>query len=742
MKNGTMKKLIKIFFSIIVVAIVFIIAAVGIFVATFDADDYKNDLSTLVAEETGRNLQFFGDVSLTIYPALGLDLGALSFSNAEGFSKTPMVKVNQVSISIDVPSLFAFKPEVDKLILDSLEINLEKNTAGVTNWDDLTAQSSSSAETGAGESSSSDTSSDGTPMKIEGAFGGLDISNAKLTFKDDQAGTEYRLNRLDISTGRITPDEAFPFKLDASVTSVNEVDASIELAADIFYQIESGVINLNDLVLALSAVGPLLPTEDLKVDISAQKLRFNPASSVLDLDSLSLTTDAAGDIFPLGKIKAEISGETLKLALNKNSLSIEGLALAIDEARLTGRLDVKDYLQPDIAFELASDNLDVDALLGTPPPTPPGDGAEAEAAPEAVETGSAEDVKIELPTELLREIGLDGSLKIAKLKIQNLHINDVDVGIKAGKGKIEMSPLTMKMYDGGFSGKVGIDVTGKQPSYAVSKAFDRVQIGPLMVDFAALDKIGGALTASVDVNTRGEWLSELKKNSQGNMSLNFADGALKGFNLRHMLDTAKAKIKGDAAPDAESRVTDFSALSLSGKIRDGVFSSDDLNLQAPVIRVGGEGQADLNVNTVDYLVNAKLVGTTKGQQGGDLDDLTGLLIPVKIVGPFASPDIDIQLDEMLKAKAAQLLSVDKEKLAKEVAEQKAALKKKLDEEKAKLAEAKRKAAEKEKAVIEARKAAEKKKLEEEKARLEAELKAKKKAEKEKAKEELLKKLGG
>jgi hypothetical protein len=109
-----------------------------------------------------------------------------------------------------------------------------------------------------------------------------------------------------------------------------------------------------------------------------------------------------------------------------------------------------------------------------------------------------------------------------------------------------------------------------------------------------------------------------------------------------------------------------------------------------VMRVGGEGQVDLNNDTVDYLVNVKLVGTIKGQDGATADDLSGLLIPVRIDGPFSDLKIDVQLDEMLKRKAAALkdklkAELDQQKAA--IAEQKAALQKKIEEEKAKLKEA-------------------------------------------------------
>jgi AsmA protein len=158
------------------------------------------------------------------------------------------------------------------------------------------------------------------------------------------------------------------------------------------------------------------------------------------------------------------------------------------------------------------------------------------------------------------------------------------------------------------------------------------------------------------------------------MRLAFVDGALNGFNIRQSIEEAKAKLKGNDAPAGKTRKTDFSSLTISGVIKNGVFSSDDLDLQAPLLRVGGKGSADLNREVVDYLVNAKLVGTTKGQEGGSADELAGLSIPVRIKGPFTDPKIDVQLDEMLKAKADAL----KAKLKAEIDAQKAVLKKQLE----------------------------------------------------------------
>ncbi len=234
-------------------------------------------------------------------------------------------------------------------------------------------------------------------------------------------------------------------------------------------------------------------------------------------------------------------------------------------------------------------------------------------------------------------------------------------------------------------------------------------MGKLLADLTGEDRVSGELAASIAISTRGERLSELKKNSNGAISIVLRDGALKGFNLRYSIDRAKAKLNKQPAPPEQLQSTDFSSLSLSGKIRKGIFSSDDLNLQAPLLRVGGEGKANLNDNTVDYLVNAKLVGTVAGQGGGGKDELKGLLIPVRIKGPFESPDIDVQIDEMLKGIATKRRAEEQAKLKAEIDKQKAELERQLKAEKAALEAAKQREREKQKQVLRAKKKAEKQK---------------------------------
>lgn len=715
------------------IILLLVVVAVGIFLATFDANQYKQDLSDLVNQETGRNLDFQGDIGLTLYPSLGMKLGSMTFSNASGFGDKPMLSVNEASVSVDVLSILSFQPQIAELVLDGLTVDLQKNKQGKTNWDDLLGDTSEMTETPEKADESEKSEAGDQQINIIGAFGGLNITHANLSWTDQSTGDHYQIQDLSLKTGRIEPQKAFPVEFRMAVESLNDLKSSIALDAEVL--IEQQEISLSTLKLEVMAQGKLVPVDQLQLalggevnfslktsqlDIKGFNTKIHTSGGVLhqadvsiagdigfDVDRSELTitlldmqAELQGDSVPNGQMKAGLSASKLGLKLNKRSVTLDDLVLALNENRFKGFVKVLDYDQPAVNFELASDRFDVDKLIGYTAPVEQPEQPVDEAAP-------AEDVQIELPMELLRSLKMDGKLGIGTLIAQGLTINDFLLKVDADKGIVDLKPLSMNLYEGSFDAAIQINAKGEKPVYKISKKLSSLQMGKFLKDFMGEDTISGKANMDVNLTTRGDWLSKLKSNLNGKLAISLEDGALKGFNLRHSIESARAKLKGNQAPELVERKTDFSAMSISGVIRDGVFSSDDLNMQAPVFRVGGKGSADLAQETVDYLVNAKLVTTTKGQQGGSAEDISGLPIPVAITGPWASPKIDVQYDEMLKAK----FEGDKAKIRQQVDKEKAAIKAKLADQKARLKQVQEKEATAKKAQLDA-----KKKIEEEKAK--------------------------
>ena len=149
----------------------------------------------------------------------------------------------------------------------------------------------------------------------------------------------------------------------------------------------------------------------------------------------------------------------------------------------------------------------------------------------------------------------------------------------------------------------------------------------------------------------------------GTAALQLKDGAIKGFNLARGLRQAKAvlSMQQDAVEQAkQTEKTDFSELTASARIENGVARSDDLELKSPFLRVGGAGAFDIGRGRIDYVARATVAETSKGQGGADLAALKGVTVPVQLSGPFEAIDWKIQWSAVAAAAAENRL---KDKLA-------------------------------------------------------------------------------
>jgi AsmA protein len=149
---------------------------------------------------------------------------------------------------------------------------------------------------------------------------------------------------------------------------------------------------------------------------------------------------------------------------------------------------------------------------------------------------------------------------------------------------------------------------------------------------------------------QGTGLSEqaLRDKMQGKVSLKLSDGALHGINLAEMIREARATLTGKGTDQVkEARKTDFSALTASFQLANGVARSDDIQLFAPALRVRGLGQTALVPQTLDFLFLTSIVESSKGQGGKGVDELKDITIPVRIGGHWQAPTYRLDVKELL-----------------------------------------------------------------------------------------------
>jgi AsmA protein len=133
-------------------------------------------------------------------------------------------------------------------------------------------------------------------------------------------------------------------------------------------------------------------------------------------------------------------------------------------------------------------------------------------------------------------------------------------------------------------------------------------------------------------------------NLGGKGALQFLNGAIKGINIGALIRNPAGTLIDPASQ--KDQETDFSEMSGTFTIANGILKNTDLELKAPLLRVGGAGTVDLPKRTVNYRIDPKVALTAQGQ--GGKSDAAGLEVPVVVEGPWDHITYRPQLDALLK----------------------------------------------------------------------------------------------
>jgi AsmA protein len=177
-----------------------IVAAVALYLF-FDPNDFKEEISAQVRSATGREFEIEGDISLSVFPWLAVEVGHSELGNAAGFGEQPFASFDSARLSVRLmPLLLSQEIAVGTASLESLVLNLAVARDGRSNWEDL-------AE--AGEAEPAAVPADDAPPALD--IANVRVTDARISYQDTQAGSSYAVSGLSLETGRIA--EGQPFEL-------------------------------------------------------------------------------------------------------------------------------------------------------------------------------------------------------------------------------------------------------------------------------------------------------------------------------------------------------------------------------------------------------------------------------------------------------------------------------------------------------------------------------------------------
>ncbi|WP_027178459.1 AsmA family protein [Maridesulfovibrio bastinii] len=310
--------------------LVLLLAGITVLFATVDPNDYKPEIAEIVKDNLGRELVFKGDISFSIYPMLGFKIGSISLGNADNFEPDAMLAVNKAEVSVKLIPLFSGKIEIGMVLLDGLTLNLEKNSAGTANWDDLAGEKeSSTSEEVADTKGKSGKSFDLKSFSLEG----VKITNADILYDDAQSGQKLALENVNITLGRINGlASRFPFQIDLKL-SLKQLPKEIHpyVSGVVDFNRSEGKVDVEDLkfsVLNINGTGSLSAAfkneksfgGDIHLaEMSLRKLMKNvgfelpdgSSSHILDSFSTDITFSGSENMVTLRTAKVRLGNSTL-----------------------------------------------------------------------------------------------------------------------------------------------------------------------------------------------------------------------------------------------------------------------------------------------------------------------------------------------------------------------------------------------------------------------------------------------
>ena len=321
-----MSRALKIIGILVVTVVAVAIFAAIVFVLVFDPNDYRDRISEGVKETTGRELVIEGDLELSLFPWLAIELGRTQLGNAPGFDNTPFASFDSARLSVRLmPLLLRREVVVGTAALDSLRVNLQVRKDGAGNWEDF------------GEAGVVHEAEPGTPDPVAAGpsatidIASVAITDAALSYSDASSGDRFDLTDLNLTSGRIAAGEAVPldggfaFRLDPAGLS-GQVDIGVVVAFDS----DGSTISISDLEIGGRVDGVAEVPATFRFSAPAIQLQTEAQNADLgEINVQLMSVDVLADVEPFSYAGDPQPNATISIAAFSPRTLMQELAVAV-----------------------------------------------------------------------------------------------------------------------------------------------------------------------------------------------------------------------------------------------------------------------------------------------------------------------------------------------------------------------------------------------------------------------------
>jgi AsmA protein len=590
---------------------------------------YKEQIIEQTRLATGRKLTIDGDLNISVWPALGVEVHKVRFANVEGAAEADMATMDSLVVGAELWPLLSGALKVTEIRLVNPVINLEIDKNGRGNWL-FEPQGAPAPAAGDQPPPASQTSS------ADFSFRDVTLAGGVLTYRDQRDGTAQRVEAINANVKLPSLDEPLIFDggltwnkeaITIATTVANPRALSTGGKSALKAKIEGEVMNAafdGEVDAKTSAVTG-------KVDFATASARRLAAWAGVELPKVKG--------FGAMKLAGDLSADGGRIAFKETKLSLDGMNgsgnLSLDTTK------ARPYVKGDFTL----DRLDLNPYMSAGGGSGPAGGG-----------GGGMPKWSDAPIDFspLTFVDADFDFAVNALAVGGLKIGRSALSIALSGGKMRANLKQLALYGGNGTGVIALDGSGATPVIGLDLNVSGVQGAPFLTDLAGFNRLEGTGSIVAKVTAAGKSQRAWMKSLGGNARIKFVDGAIKGVNLAEIARTIQSVLTGSAVGGAAK--TDFAELSGSFVIRNGVAANKDLKLLNPFVRLNGAGIIDLGNQTLDYKVEPKAVSSIKGQ--GGRDSLSGIGIPFRIRGPWSNPSYEPDLSGVLPGALDSIMKGD------------------------------------------------------------------------------------
>jgi len=640
--------------------------AIAVAALVIDPNEYRDDLAALAERELGREFEIEGEIEWSFFPWLGIEVGRITMADADGYHDEPFVEFDRLAAAMKVWPLLRGELHTRAVEIERPVVRLMRDEDGQDNWTDL-AERFAAAEADAGQqpagadAPADADATDPPPADLEAlagmVIGGVRLNEGAVYWEDRSDDRRIRLDPVNLEIDTLRLDEPVGIRADALVgdeeyleftseARLRQADAGPELTA-------SWSLSPLDPKGLLEALGEEPPeTEDPGV------LRSFSGSGEIDATA--------------------------------ERIDLTGLAVELDDSRVEGEAAIEPA-HPTIELALQLNHIDLDRYL--PPETaegePSGHGnggnTDSDDGPQEG-LGDLREVALDFPLEPLRPLVVEGRIGIDELHAADLTVSDFEARLTGSEGELGAESLRARLYEGELAGHAWLDARGDVPAFNVATSLEGVAFAPLLEDLLDRDWLHGRGHFHFEGSGGGAHLHGLIEDFEGSGRIAAEDGNLLGLNIPHKIREAAAQLRREEPPEApgHDERTDFSDLTASFTLEDGIAHNEDLLLESPVLQATGEGSANILAEEIDYRVRATLPDGLNEEDAPLLHRLAGATIPLEITGFLFEPDIRLDLAEALGEERLERLGAAREEIEERVDKERERLEREAEQEQERL----------------------------------------------------------